>query len=231
MKTYRVFGLFSIGQYEYDSGIVFLPLDEAQRFFSLPARVNRIEVDGSDPDRADQIRDQLRELSQIDTVWSWQQVNGSFYEAIQIQRNVMFVILTLMILVAAFNIISGQIMLVRDKARGIAVLRTLGASRGTVIRVFLISGAFIGILGTLLGGVLGVLFARNIESIRQFVQLIIGQELFSAEIYYLTRLPAIIDPKEVASVIILALSLSILSAVYPAFRAGRVDPVEVLRYE
>jgi lipoprotein-releasing system permease protein len=161
----------------------------------------------------------------------WQQANSSFFNAIQVERNVMFLILTLIILVAAFNIISGQIMMVKDKGRDIAILRTMGATRGMILRIFLLTGASIGIIGTALGFVLGVAFADNIESIRHWLQGLTGTELFSAEIYFLSRLPAIIDPGEVASVVAMALALSLLATLYPSWRAARLDPVEALRYE
>jgi lipoprotein-releasing system permease protein len=143
----------------------------------------------------------------------------------------MFLILTLIILVAAFNIISSMIMMVKDKGRDIAILRTMGASRGMILRIFMLSGASIGIVGTVAGFVLGVLFTENIEAIRQFVQKIIGTNLFSAEIYFFTRIPARLDPYEVVAVVLMALALSFLATIYPSWRAARLDPVEALRYE
>lgn len=161
----------------------------------------------------------------------WQQKHESFFTALQVERNVMFLILTLIILVAAFNIISGMIMLVKDKGHDIAILRTMGASRGMIMRIFFLSGASIGIIGTSVGVALGVLFAENIESIRQFLQSLTGTELFSAEIYFLSHLPAILDYHEVLHVIIMAMTLSFFATLYPSWRAAKLDPVEALRYE
>ena len=161
----------------------------------------------------------------------WQQANSSLFNAVEIERNVMFLILTLIIVVAAFNIISSMIMMVKDKGRDIAILRTMGASRGMVLRIFMLSGASIGIVGTLAGLALGVAFTGNIEAIRQFLQNIVGVDLFSAEIYFFTRIPARIDWNEVAAVVAMALALSFLATLYPSWRAARLDPVEALRYE
>ncbi len=232
LKSYRIAGLFEVGMYEYDSSFIYMPLSAAQLFFRLPEKVNAIELFLDDPDKvSDTQRQVMEDLGARYNVVDWQRANASFFNAIQVERNVMFLILTLIILVAAFNIISGQIMLVKDKGRDIAILRTMGATRGMILRIFLLSGASIGIAGTLLGFILGVLFADNIEVIRQWLQNLTDTELFSAEIYFLSQLPAEIDPKEVASVVAMALALSFLATIYPAWRAARLDPVEALRYE
>jgi len=164
-------------------------------------------------------------------IYDWQQANASFFNAIQVERNVMFLILTLIILVAAFNIISSLIMLVKDKGRDIAILRTMGATRGMIMRIFFLSGASVGVVGTVFGTILGVSFATNIEAIRQFIQGIIGRDLFAAEIYFLTQLPAKVDSGEVVTVVLMALGLSLAATIYPSWRAARLDPVEALRYE
>jgi lipoprotein-releasing system permease protein len=164
-------------------------------------------------------------------ILDWQDANSSFFNAVKVERNVMFLILTLIIIVAAFNIVSSLIMLVKDKGRDIAVLRTMGATRGAVMRIFLLCGASVGVLGTSIGFLLGLVFCLNIENIRQFIQALSGTELFSAEIYFLTQLPAVVDPNEVTQVVLMGLGLSLLATLYPSWRAARTDPVVMLRNE
>ena len=232
MKAYQVIALFQVGMYEYDSTFVYMPMSAAQTFFRMPARVNGIEVFVDDPENIRHVRTAIAEALGADfRTLDWEQSNSSFFNAIQVERNVMFLILSLIILVAAFNIIAGMIMLVKDKGRDIAILRTMGATRGMILRIFFMSGASIGVVGTLAGFVLGLVFAENIEPIRQMLQGLTGTELFSAEIYFLSRLPADVDPVEVAQVVAMALFLSFLAPLFPAWRAARLDPVEALRYE
>ncbi|MEJ2026447.1 MAG: lipoprotein-releasing ABC transporter permease subunit [Limibacillus sp.] len=232
IKTYRIAALFNVGMYEYDSGFIYMPLEAAQVFFRTPGAVTAIEVFVEDPDsvfiNTADIRDTLGSSYRIQ---DWKQTNASFFNALQVERNVMFLILTLIILVAAFNIISGQIMLVKDKGRDIAILRTMGATRAMILRVFLLSGASIGIFGTVTGLLLGVGFAANIKTIQGWVEDLVGAKVFDPEIYFLTNLPAVIDWTEVTSVVAMALCLSFLATIYPAWRAARLDPVEALRYE
>jgi len=232
IKTYEVVALFNVGMYEYDNSFIYAPLAAAQLFFRLPDQVSSLEVFVADPDR---VREEGRQIAAAlgghARIVSWQQANSSLFNAVEIERNVMFLILTLIILVAAFNIISSMIMMVKDKGRDIAILRTMGASRAMILRIFMLSGASIGVVGTLAGFVLGVVFTNNIEAIRQFIQKIIGTDLFAAEIYFFTRIPARIDSSEVAAVVIMALMLSFLATLYPSWRAARLDPVEALRYE
>jgi len=232
IKTYHVVALFNVGMYEYDNSFIFVPLEAAQLFFRLPDAVTSLEVFVVDPDR---VREERRLIGaalggQVRIV-DWQQANSSLFNAVEIERNVMFLILTLIIVVAAFNIISSMIMMVKDKGRDIAILRTMGASRAAILRIFILSGASIGILGTIAGLLLGVVFTLNIEAIRQGLQKVIGTDLFAAEIYFFTRIPARIEPSEVAAVVIMALALSFLATLYPSWRAARLDPVEALRYE
>ena len=232
VKTYRVAALFNVGMYEYDNSFIYAPLDAAQLFFRLPDEVSSLEVFTTDPDRVREVRRLIAAaLGGHVRIVDWQQANSSLFNAVEIERNVMFLILTLIIVVAAFNIISSMIMMVKDKGRDIAILRTMGASRGAVLRIFMLSGASIGVVGTIAGLLLGVAFTRNIEAIRQALQKVIGTDLFAAEIYFFTRIPARIDAGEVAAVVLMALVLSFLATLYPSWRAARLDPVEALRYE
>ena len=232
VKSFKVAATFDVGMYEYDSGFLYMTLGAAQTFFKLPDRVSQLEVKVADPDRiwlqegpiADALGNQVR-------LFSWKESSAAFFNAVETERSVMFLILTLIIVVAAFNVISSMIMLVKDKGRDIAILRTMGATRGMILRIFFMAGASVGVTGTLLGFGLGVLFCENIERIRQFLQSLTGTDLFSATVYFLSQIPAELDPGQVAEVVIMALVLSFLATIYPAWRAARLDPVEALRYE
>ena len=232
VKTYTVAGTFRIGMSEYDQTFVFMPLAEAQLYFNMGASVNGLEVMVQDPDRVNNLFEPLqRAAGPYARIITWQDMNSSLFSALEVERNVMFLILTLIILVAALNIVSGLIMLVKDKSPDIAILRTMGAARGAVMRVFLIAGASIGVFGTLAGFIIGVVFCLNIESIRQALSALTGTQLFNPEIYFLSRMPAEMDPGEVIAVVLMALALSFLATLYPSWRAARLDPVEALRYE
>jgi lipoprotein-releasing system permease protein len=232
VKRYPIAAIFEIGMSEYDATIAFLPLVEAQKFFNLSDVAHVVEVLIDDPDRLDTMHPLLKAAAGDEMlVTDWRQRNATFYNTLQVERNVMFIILTLIVLVAALNIISGMIMLVKDKGRDIGILRTMGATQGAIMRVFFITGASIGIVGTLAGFLLGLLFCINIETIRQGISWLTNTELFPSQVYFLSRMPAEVDGSEVASVVIMALTLSILATLYPSWRAARLDPVEALRYE
>ena len=231
-KTYPIAAVFELGMSEYDKSIIFMPLAEAQKYFSKRDEVDVLEVVAENPENVDALSQKLMEAGGPTlNATDWRQRNETFFTVLEVERNVMFIILSLIILVAALNIISGMMMLVKDKGRDIAVLRTMGATKGSVMRVFLITGASIGIVGTLAGLVLGVLFCHYIEEIRQFVSYMSGTRLFDPNIYYLTKLPAEINAVETGSIVVMALVLSVLATLYPSWRASRLDPVEALRYE
>jgi len=232
VKRYNLSAIFEMGMSEYDNTIIFMPLKEAQRYFNQKKAVSVLEVVIYHPDKVGELRPAILQAGGPSIyVTDWRQRNASFFSALQVERNVMFLILTLIVLVAALNIISGLIMLVKDKSSDIAILRTMGATRGTIMRVFFITGASIGVVGTLAGLFLGILVCLNIETIRQFVSFLTSTNLFSPELYYLSQLPAEIDTNEVTTVVLMALTLSIIATLYPSWRASRLDPVEALRYE
>ncbi|MGB1026052.1 MAG: FtsX-like permease family protein, partial [Rhodospirillaceae bacterium] len=233
VRSYTVRAVFSIGMSEYDLNYAFLPLEAAQLYFLKPDGVDHLEVVVENPDDVQSISDSLilSDFGQPVRFLDWRKTNQTFFNALQVERNVMFLILTLIILVAAFNIISGLIMLVKDKGRDIAILRTMGASRGAVMRIFFMAGAAVGVIGTATGFILGTLFCANIETIRQGLESLLGVELFNAEIYFLATMPAEMDPNEVVSVVLMALGLSFAATLYPAWRAAKTDPVEALRNE
>ncbi len=233
IRAYHVVAIFQVGMNEYDQAYAFLPLADAQLFFQEPHGVSQIEVRVSDPlavgDILHAIRTVLGDLPVH--IYDWQHSNDSFFAAVQVEQNVMFLILTLIILVAAFNVVSSLIMMVKDKTRDIAVLRTLGASRGAVMRIFLMCGASIGVSGTLIGTVLGIVFCLNITTLQHWVESITGVSVFNPEVYYLAHLPARLDWREVSEIIVMALALSLLATLYPSWRAARTDPIEALRHE
>jgi lipoprotein-releasing system permease protein len=231
-KPYRIAALFEMGMAEYDRTMVFMPLLEAQRYFSRGPEVDAIEVVVDHPNNIDAYMKEVKRAAGITNhVSDWRARNETFFTVLEVERNVMFIILSLIVLVAALNIISGLMMLVKDKGRDVAILRTMGATRGAIMRVFLITGASIGIVGTLAGLVLGIVFCMNIETIREIISWMTNTTLFDPNVYYLTRLPADMEPRETASIVLMALALSVLATLYPSWRASTLDPVEALRYE
>jgi len=232
IKTYKVAAVFEIGMSEYDGAIVFMPLPESQLYFNRAGDVTAIEVYTDNPDRIDEFRKLVtdaanRPIFMID----WRQRNATFFNALQVERNVMFLILTLIVLVAALNIVSGLIMLVKDKGPDIGIMRTMGATQGAIMRIFVITGAAIGVVGTLVGFLAGTLVCLNAESIRMFLSWALRINLFDPTIYFLSKLPAEMSVGETSAVVVLSLTLSLLATLYPAWRAARLDPVEALRYE
>jgi lipoprotein-releasing system permease protein len=237
VKAYKVVAIFDAGLNDYNTGVVFLPLKAAQVFFQMPDQVSFIQVMTETPADVNTVtRETVRrvEAEEPDArlrVLDWTQSNNALLSAVQVEQNVMFLILTLIILVAAFNVISSLIMMVKDKTRDIAVLRTIGASRGAVMRIFLMCGASVGVTGTALGTVLGIAFSLNIDRIKGWVQGVTGVNLFNPEVYFLEHLPAKLVWSQVIEVIVMSLALSLLATLYPSWRAARTDPVEALRHE
>ncbi len=232
MKAYEVIGTFDTGMFEYDSNFIFMPLEQAQKYLMNEGQISQIEIFVKDMNILPFVQEEVvAQLPRSQIAVDWKHSNSAFFNAIEVERNVMFLILTLIIIVAAFNIISGLIMLVKDKSKDIAILRTMGASRRSIMAIFLIDGLFVGVVGTLAGLFLGLLVSYNIEPIRQFLGRLAGQDLFSAEIYFLSQLPSKTDIKEVIAVTVMALSLSFLATLYPSWKASKTDPVEALRYE
>ena len=233
IKSYKIAALFEIGMSEYDAAFVFMPLPESQAYFNRAGDVTSIEIYTDNPDRVDErfrklIHDTAgRPIYMID----WQHRNATFFNALQVERNVMFLILMLILLVAALNIVSGLFMLVKDKGGDVAILRTMGATPGAIMRVFLITGASIGVVGTVVGFLLGTIICLNADAIRRFFSWLTNTELFSPELYFLSRLPAEMNAGETTAVVVMALALSLLATLYPSWRAARLDPVEALRYE
>lgn len=232
VKAYPINAIFEVGMSEYDSTFVFMPLPEAQLYFNSEGKVNVIELFLDHPDEVQSMRQPVEEAADRPLfLTDWTQRNATFFSALQVERNVMFFILTLIVLVAALNIISGLFMLVKDKGHDIAILRTMGATKGAIMRVFLITGASIGVIGTIAGLILGVVFCWNIEEIRLLVQAATGTTLMDPKVYYLSKLPADIDLTETAWIVVFALVLTLLATLYPSWRASKLDPVEALRYE
>jgi lipoprotein-releasing system permease protein len=232
IKAYPVTAIYEIGMSEYDALIVFMPLAEAQLYFNSEGIAQTIEIFVDDPDTVEDLKEPVEAAAQRQLfLTDWRFRNQTFFSALQVERNVMFMILTLIVLVAALNIISGLIMLVKDKGRDIAILRTMGATRGAVMRIFMMTGAAIGVTGTVAGVLLGILVCLNVESIRQFFSWISGTTLFNPELYFLSKLPAEMDFGETSTVVLMALVLSFIATIFPAWRAARIDPVEALRYE
>ncbi len=232
VKTYTVSAVFEIGMSEYDASIIYMPLEEAQLYFNSEGTVQSIELFVSDPDAVDALRQPIEAAAERQIfITDWRQRNQTFFSALEVERNVMFMILTLIVLVAALNIISGLIMLVKDKGSDIAILRTMGATSGSIMRIFFMTGAAIGTVGTFAGVLLGVVVCLNVESIRQFFSWISGTTLFNPELYFLSQLPADMNAGETVSVVVMALALSFLATIFPAWRASKLDPVQALRYE
>jgi lipoprotein-releasing system permease protein len=230
--SYNVAAIFEVGVYDYDKAFVVMPIQDAQTLLMLGDAVGMVEVQTVDADQVGEILEPLRPLvSGRAVIADWRSLNASLFEALQVERVAMFVVLSIIILVAVFNILSSLIMLVRAKTRDIAILRTMGASRGAMMKIFMTVGVSIGTLGIVAGLILGAIFLFFRQSVVNFIQMVTGQNLWDPSIRFLTELPSKTDPFEVTAIVVMALLFSFLATLYPAWKAASTDPVQVLRYE
>jgi len=232
IKTYEVVGIFDVGMYEYNASTIFMPLSQAQNYFDHPDAVTDIEIVLTHPKFAAAVQDHLSELRDDEMmVTDFSQSNDQLVAALRVERNVMFLILTMIVVVAAFNIISSLIMLVKDKTKSIAILRTMGISQVSILKIFIMCGSCIGVSGAVLGGIIGVLFSVNVERMRAVLESMSGVTLFDPVIYYLTKLPSELEISNVIVVLIISVLLSFMATIYPAWRAAKLMPAQALRYE
>lgn len=232
LKSYFVAATFEAGMYEYDNNVIFMPLEAAQTFFAYPDSVNSIEILTDNPQKSELVVKKMDSILEgMYLAQDWTQTNATLFSALKVERTVMFLILTLIVFIAAFNIISSLIMLVNDKSNDIAILRTMGASKGTILRIFFLCGASIGVVGTFLGFILGISFALNIENIRAWLESLIGNPLFDPMVYFLSELPSDVQASDVFWSVGMGIIFSFLATIYPAYKAAKQDPAEALRYE
>lgn len=230
-KSYRIAGVFEVGMNEFDKNFIIMPLESAQKFFKMDGKASHLEIFVRDISKTSQTVKQIKQtLGDSYHIVDWKHSDASIFHAVEVERNVMFLILTLIIVIASFNIISGLIMLVKDKTRDIAILRTFGAQKKSIMWIFFITGSTIGVVGTLLGLILGLSFAYNIETIRKWLESLLGTNLFNAEIYFLSQLPAKLDITQVTWIALMSLCLSFLATFYPSWKASKLNPVEALRF-
>ena len=231
-QDFKIIGTFETGMYDYDLNLIILPLNLLQKFLNEETSVHSIEVFMNDFGNIEKtIEDLNTMLPDYFSIVDWRRLNPTLFNAIAVERNVMFIILLLIIVVAAFNLISSLIMLVNNKKKDIGILRTLGVSKTQLLKIFILNGFFIGFIGTVLGLVLGILFCQNINQIKDFFELFMDSDLFSEEIYFFSQLPIIIDFKEIILIVIISLLLSFVATIYPAYKASKVEPIHLIKWE
>ena len=231
-QTFKIGGFFNIGMFEYDNNFIFLPWEKAQSFLIAEGNTHNLEIFLKDHNKSFEMKNLIKKkLKDNLIILDWKNKNSTFINALNVEKNVMFLILSLIILVAAFNIISSMIMLVNTKRSDIALLRTMGATKYIIVKIFLLIGTSIGFLGTIFGTLIGLYLSLNIETVRKFLSMIFNQDLFSPEIYYLTHLPSEIKTYEIIYVILTSLTLTLLASIFPAWKASNILPAETLRYE
>ena len=230
--SFKVVGFFNTGMYEYDSALIFLPLDIIQNFLDMKNYFDFYEIQLEKFDQLDEVQTQLKKnIPNFLKISDWRQLNPSLFNALEVEKNVMFLILLLIIIVAAFNLISSMIILVSMKRKDIGVLRILGVKKNQILKIFIINGSIIGVLGTIIGCFLGLIFCTNINEIKSFIELFLDSNLFSEEIYFFSKLPAIINYSQIVKIALISIFLSFLSTIYPSIRASKVDPINLIKWD
>ena len=230
--SFKVVGFFNTGMYEYDSALIFLPLDIIQNFLDMKNYFDFYEIQLKKFDQLDEVQTQLKKnIPNFLKISDWRQLNPSLFNALEVEKNVMFLILLLIIIVAAFNLISSMIILVSMKRKDIGVLRILGVKKNQILKIFIINGSIIGVLGTFIGCFIGLIFCVNINEIKSFIELFLDSNLFSEEIYFFSQLPVIINYSQILKIALISICLSFLSTIYPSIRASKVDPINLIKWD
>ncbi len=230
--NFKVIGFFDVGMYEYDTSLIFFPIELLQKFLNYDNKIDHYEVIVSDFQDISLIKGKMKNiLPEYFRIIDWRELNPSLFNAIEVERNVMFIILLLIIIVAAFNLISSMMMLVSTKEKDIGVLRVIGVSKSQLLKIFIINGFLIGLMGTLFGLLLGLLFCFNINEIRNFIEIFLGSNLFSEEIYFFSNLPVILDHLQIFRILLISLSLSFVATIYPALRATKIQPINLIKWD